>query len=399
MPAIATGRPTRGGGRRRSTTGATVTERIDRFLDAARIPTPFVVIDLDVVRAKYAALRILFPNALIFYAVKANPAADIIGALAKLGASFDLASGGEIDRCCAAGVQAHSLSFGNTVKHETEIARAHGLGIDLFAFDSIGELEKIGRAAPGARVFCRILVESKGAEWPLTRKFGCTPEMAVELLQRAKMLGVRPVGVSFHVGSQQTDPRQWRAAIASAEFIFRSSARGGLDLELLNIGGGLPAHYRSPVPPIEAYAETIERALTEHFALARPQIIVEPGRYIVGDAGVLRAEVLLVARKTRDAIERWIYLDAGRYNGLVESQGERIHYQIRTPHDGQPAGPAILAGPTCDSTDIIYERARYALPFDLAIGDLVDFLSAGAYTASYASVEFNGFAPLQTHCI
>jgi len=139
--------------------------------------------------------------------------------------------------------------------------------------------------------------------------------------------------------------------------------------------------------------------LTEHFALARPQIIVEPGRYIVGDAGVLRSEVLLVARKARDAVERWIYLDAGRYNGLAETQGERIHYQIRTPHDRRPAGPVILAGPTCDSTDIIYERARYSLPLDLAIGDPVDFLSAGAYTASYASVEFNGFAPLQTHCI
>ncbi len=120
---------------------------------------------------------------------------------------------------------------------------------------------------------------------------------------------------------------------------------------------------------------------------------------MVGDAGLLRATVLLVARKSAHARKRWVYLDAGRYNGLAETLGERIHYRLRTPRDGSDVEPAILAGPTCDSTDIIYERSGYALPIDLVIGDCVDFLSAGAYTASYASVEFNGFPPLRTYCI
>jgi ornithine decarboxylase len=128
-----------------------------------------------------------------------------------------------------------------------------------------------------------------------------------------------------------------------------------------------------------------------------PQIIVEPGRYIVGDAGVLRSHVLLVAQ-SRQAKARWVYLDVGRYNGLAEVQGERIQNRIRTAHDGQPCGPVILAGPTCDSTDIIYEQAGYELPIELNTGDFVDFVSAGAYTASYASVEFNGFSPIQTYC-
>lgn len=374
------------------------TDRIDQFLAVQHFPTPFVVIDLEIVRERYRLLGTLFPRAIVFYAVKANPAAPVIAALADLGAKFDLASEGEIMRCRESDINTDRLSFGNTIKREAEIARAHQSGISLFAFDSLAELEKLARAAPGARVFCRLLVEGKGAEWPLTRKFGCTPAMAIDLLGRARQLGLRPIGVSFHVGSQQTDPQQWCSAIAAAARIFRACSRNNLDLGFLNLGGGLPAHYRAPVPSLATYAETIEDALIKHFA-ARPEIVIEPGRYLVGDAGVLRAQVLLIARKSRRASKRWVYLDAGRYNGLPETLTERIQYRIRTPLDAMPSGPVTLAGPTCDSTDILYERAAYHLPLELDIGEYVDFLSAGAYTASYASVEFNGFAPIQTHCI
>jgi len=374
-------------------------EKIDRFLAAQRPNSPCIVIDLDIVREKYSELRALFPDASIFYAVKANPIAEVLTTLASLGAKFDLASEGEIDRCRSLGIAADRFSFGNTVKRETEIARAHRNGVNRFAFDSIAEVEKIALAAPGAQVFCRMLVGSKGAEWPLTRKFGCDADMAVDLLIHARSLGLRPEGVSFHVGSQQTDPAQWQAAIGAAAGIFHTCAGRGLNLAFLNVGGGLPARYRTPIPPLAVYAEVIEAALREHFAAARPEIFVEPGRYLVGDAGVLRAEVLLIAKKSRRAERRWVYLDAGRYNGLAETERERIHYRIRTPHDDTRRGPVVLAGPTCDSTDIIYEHAGYELPLDLAVGDKIDFLSAGAYTASYASVEFNGFAPIRTYCI
>jgi ornithine decarboxylase len=375
------------------------TGRIDHFLAEERPPSPCVVVDLDIVRARYRELAAVLPQARILYAVKANPAAAVIAALAEMGAGFDLASEGERRRCRDSGVDAPVLSFGNTIKRESDIARAHAAGIGLYAFDSLGELEKLARAAPGASVYCRLLVPGRGAQWPLTHKFGCAAEMAGELLPRARGLGLRPVGVSFHVGSQQTDPTRWRGAIADAAHVFRACARAGVDLELLNVGGGLPAHYRTPVPPLAAYAEAIEGALAEHFGSARPRLLVEPGRYLVGDAGLLRSEVLLVARKSRHAERRWVYLDAGRYNGLPETLGERIHYRLRTPGDGGPCEAVILAGPTCDSTDIIYQHADYRLPLDLAIGDPVDFLSAGAYTASYASVEFNGFEPLRTYCI
>ena len=376
-----------------------VTERTDRFLREMTPATPFIVMDLEIVRAKYRALRRLLPEATVYYAIKANPAPEIIAALAELGSNFDFASAGEIDRCLRLGVPAARCSFGNTVKREADIASAAAAGVTLFAFDSAAELEKVARLAPGARVFCRLMVTNKGAQWPLSRKFGCSCEMAIELLLQARTSGLRPAGVSFHVGSQQTEPHEWALAIAEAARVFRACAQGGLDLDLLNVGGGLPAHYRTPVPPLAVYAETIERALAANFAGARPRLLIEPGRYLVGDAGVLRSTVLLIATKSAHARRRWVYLDAGLYNGLPETVAERIHYRIRTPHDGLPGEPVTLAGPTCDSMDVIYQRADYHLPLALAIGDPIDFLSAGAYTASYASVEFNGFSPISTHCI
>jgi len=153
------------------------------------------------------------------------------------------------------------------------------------------------------------------------------------------------------------------------------------------------------VPPLTEYTEAIERALAREFGTARPRIIIEPGRYLVGDAGLLRTETLLISRKSRHELERWVYLDAGLYNGLDETLNERIHYRVRTPRDGRPCGPVILAGPTCDSTDILYRRHPYELPLDLEIGDKIDFLSAGAYTASVASVAFNGFPPIREYFV
>jgi ornithine decarboxylase len=377
----------------------TPAERLDRFLAEARPPTPCIVLDLGIVRSRYAALRLALPTAEIYYAVKANPAVEVVAALAELGASFDLASPGEIDICLGLNVPPKRLSFGNTIKRESGIAKAVTDGVGLFAFDSAAELEKLARSAPGASVFCRLLIENRGAEWPLTRKFGCDAHMATDLLVTARQLGLRPVGVSFHVGSQQTDPRAWSGAIAHAAWVFRACTHRGLDLQLLNLGGGLPAHYRARVPPLADYAETIETALSREFGAARPRLFIEPGRYLVGDAGLLRAEILLISRKSAHERERWIYLDAGLYNGLDETLDERIHYRIRTPRDGGACGPVILAGPTCDSADILYRRRPYELPLDLKIGDPVDFLSAGAYSASVAAVAFNGFPPIRSYFV
>ena len=376
-----------------------MTERIARFLAENRPETPCLVVDLDVIGEAYDLLRWHMPLARVFYAVKANPAAQIVAMLQRKGANFDVASRGEIELCIANGVSPDRLSFGNTIKKEKDIAFAHRAGLRLFAFDSVSELDKLARAAPGARVFCRILVVCAGAEWPLSRKFGCAPSMAIELLRRARDLGLDPYGVSFHVGSQQTDLGQWDGAIASAAQMFSLLAKADIDLQMVNIGGGFPAHYRGEVSGIDGYAQAVMSAITRHFGNNLPEIIIEPGRSLVGDAGIIQSEVVLIAEKGGGDDRRWVYLDVGKFNGLAETMDESIKYRIETPGRAGASAPVILAGPTCDSADILYEHTEYPLPLGLEIGDKVEILSTGAYTASYASVGFNGFSPIRTYCI
>jgi ornithine decarboxylase len=195
------------------------------------------------------------------------------------------------------------------------------------------------------------------------------------------------------------DLTQWDGAIGRAAQMFSVLAQSDINLRMVNIGGGFPAHYRSEVQPVERYAAAVMAAITRHFGNDLPEIIVEPGRSIVGDAGVIQSEVVLISRKSYGDERRWVYLDIGKFNGLAETADESIKYRIRTPADGGAIGPAVIAGPTCDSADILYDKADYRLPLDLKVGDKVEILSAGAYTTTYSSVGFNGFAPLKTYCI
>lgn len=376
-----------------------MTAKLRRFLADERPATPCLVVDLDVVAESYATLRRTLPEADVFYAVKANPERAVVERLRDLGSNFDAATIQEIRQVLGAGVEPARISFGNTIKKLDHIAEARAGGIDLFAFDSEAELGKLARAAPGARVFCRIVMSGAGADWPLGRKFGCEPDMARDLMCRAADAGLVPYGLSFHVGSQQRDPGQWDVALGAVAALFRALEGRGVSLEMVNIGGGFPAHYRAEVPTAEAYAAAVRAALTRHFGERRPRVIIEPGRSLVGDAGVLQSEVLLISHKGYDDPIRWVYLDVGKFGGLIETMGEAIRYHVTTPHDGGPTGPVILAGPTCDEMDVMYQHSGYQLPLDLRIGDRVEFLSTGAYTASYSSVCFNGIPPLAVHCI
>jgi ornithine decarboxylase len=375
-----------------------MTRKIARFLADQEPATPCLVVDLDVVASSYRKLRMAMPDAVIYYAVKANPAREILEVLAHLGSSFDTASLNEIDMVLAAGGAADRISFGNTIKKTSDIAGAYARGVRLFAFDSQAELEKIAVAAPGSRVFCRILTSGEGAEWPLSRKFGCEPAMALELLRLAKNLDVIPWGISFHVGSQQRDPQQWDRAIAEAARLFRDLEQDGVELGMLNIGGGFPARYRKDVPTLCRYGACIRRSILKHFGNRVPDVIVEPGRQMVGNAGIIQTEVVLIAKKSANDPRRWVFLDIGKFGGLAETEGEAIQYPIKSPRRGR-GERVILAGPTCDSADVLYERANYRLPVDLSIGDRLQIRSAGAYTSTYASVAFNGFEPLRCYCI
>jgi len=361
--------------------------------------TPFLILDSEVAANQFDRLTRAFENTKIFYAVKANPEPQIIRRLVASGSSFDVASPAEIDLCLSEGAAPGQLSYGNTIKKARDIRHAYQRGVRLFVFDSEAELHKIAENAPGAEVFCRLLASSAGAQWPLSRKFGCSPEMAEALLIKARDLGLKPIGVSFHVGSQQLDPSRWDPSIADAAQVFRHARAYGIRLEMLNCGGGFPADYSEPVKPIEDYADAILQSVTTHFGTDAPGLAIEPGRYIAAEAGVLRAEVVLVSNKSYQDDVRWVYLDIGRFGGLAETEGEAIRYRIVTTKDDQPMGPVRIAGPTCDSVDILYQSTEYRLPLDLKPGDQVDILATGAYTTTYSSVGFNGFAPLATFCI
>ncbi len=376
-----------------------MTARIREFLKNRRDEGPCLVLDLEVVRENYTAFAKSLPDTKVFYAVKANPAPEILKLLASLGSCFDVASLGEIDMAFAAGAAADRISYGNPIKKESEIAEAYRRGIRMFAADCEGEIEKIARAAPGSRVICRIHCDGTGAEWPLSRKFGCEPDYAVDILEMAHRLGLVAYGISFHVGSQQHNVEAWDRALASAASVFKACAERGIGLAMVNLGGGFPARYLRKTPKLESYGKAIFRALRKHFGNAIPETIIEPGRGMVGNAGVIEAEVVLIAKRNREDDLRWVYLDIGKFHGLAETIDEAIRYPIKTTKDRDETAPCVIAGPTCDSVDVLYQKNPYPLPVSLAIGDKVLIEAAGAYTTTYSSVGFNGYPPLRQYVI
>lgn len=367
--------------------------RAERFVLAHQFDRPTLVIDTEVVERNFAALAQGLGRAHIHYAVKANPAPEILSTLVESGSHFDAASRAEIEMCLAAGAQPNQISFGNTVKRVSDIAWAHGIGIDLFAVDAEEELVKIARNAPGTQIYIRLLVLSTEADWPLSRKFGCTPDMALELMVRARMLGLRPVGLSFHVGSQTRRASMWAPVLDEVAKVWHAAQGAGFALDLLNIGGGFPAYYGQKVQAPSAYAAEVVGLVRARFGEV-PRLMAEPGRGMVASAGAISAEVLLVSRKSENDLHRWVYLDIGKFSGLAETMDEAIRYQFVTDKDFEPTGPCILAGPSCDSADVLYEKQPVQLPLGLCAGDRIVIRNCGAYTSTYASIGFNGFPPL-----
>lgn len=367
--------------------------RAEVFAQAHRFERPTVILDLDQVSRNFAALQAGLGDAHIHYAVKANPERAIIERLVSLGCHFDAASRGEIELCLSQGARPETISFGNTVKRASDIAFAYDAGVRLFAADAEEELEKIALNAPGAEVYIRLIVEASEADWPLSRKFGCSRDMALELLETASVLGLKPVGFSFHVGSQTRKSSMWAATLDQIAAIWDAAQAAGHGLTLLNIGGGFPAFYGEAIEGPEEYARGVMHEVRARFGDV-PRVMAEPGRGMVANAGVIAAEVLLVSRKSANDLHRWVYLDIGKFSGLAETIDEAIRYQFVTPRDGDPMGPCIMAGPSCDSADVLYEKRPVNLPLTLKSGDKIIIRNTGAYTTSYASVGFNGFPPL-----
>ena len=343
--------------------------------------TPALVINQRLIREKYEEFRSHFKEARIYYALKANPHPGIAQLLQGLGCEFEISSQGELELLVKLGVPTDRIISGNPVKEPVFVEQANVNGINLFAFDSYAEIEKLAEYAPGSGVIVRLSVPNDGSEWPLSKKFGVEPEDAAELLRQANIRGLKPLGVTFHVGSQCTRASTWAKAVEKSRIVWDLAADKGIELRLLNVGGGFPVEYLKPVPCVAEIASTIQ----ESVAMAFPggiDLAIAPGRALVGEAGVLAATV--IAKAVRDS-KPWFYLDVGVFNGLMEAVGG-IRYRMLTTRNG-PTIPCVLAGPSCDSFDVISTEAE--LP-DLEVGDRVYIMSAGAYTTSYAS-HFDGF--------
>jgi ornithine decarboxylase len=355
-------------------------------------PTPSLVCDLETVRARYARLTAALPGVACFYAVKCNPSPELLETFTGLGSGFEVASWAELQLLQDLGVDPREVLYSNTVKPASHVAASFAAGLWRYAFDSEGELYKLAQHAPGSAVYVRLRVDDSTSLFPLSRKFGAEAQEARALLLLARNLGLRPYGVTFHVGSQCTTTTAWRQAIAAVGRLLGTLSGDGITLEMLNLGGGFPARYVEGVPSIDQIAHTIESALHELLPYRPGLLAVEPGRFLVAESAVLVGGVL--GREVR-AGENWAYLDVGAYNGLMETQQtvNQWRYPLwssRQDHATADQVPFTVTGPSCDSSDTTFFGVY--LPATLDAGDRLYIGSAGAYTLSYAS-SFNGFPP------
>lgn len=374
-----------------SATPAAWPQRLDPVeLDLVDDPSPFLAMDLATVRARSRALTAAFQGRVALrYAVKCNSAPAVLAAVHASGAGFEIASAPELDLAVAAGAQARDLVYSNPVKPAAHVARAAAAGVRTFVVDGPAEVEKIATVAPGSAVLVRLAVGDGSSAFPLSAKFGLPPAEAPALLAAARARGLRPVGLTFHVGSQCTRAEAWADAVATCAPAFAAALAQGDPLTVLDLGGGFPARYGAgPVPtPEEIAAHAL--AAVDRLPGPPPALLAEPGRGLVAEAGVLATTVIGVEHR---GDRRWVFLDVGAYNGLMEAAqtAGRWPFPLRTSREGGPLGACTVTGPSCDSSDTVLVDA--ALPLDLRLGDRVYIGCAGAYTTVYAAA-FNGFAP------
>ncbi|MFN3396778.1 MAG: type III PLP-dependent enzyme [Thermodesulfovibrionales bacterium] len=357
-------------------------DKVLNFIAITDEPSPYLLIDKDVVKEKVESIGKNIKNSKVFYAVKANPDRDVLAYLNNLGIGFEIASEGELRILSDLGVEPERIITSNPVKTLVFLEQAVSYGIRYYAFDSIAEVDKLSRYAPDRNVYVRLTVPNEGSEWPLSKKFGVELDEALNLLIYAKERGLNPVGITFHVGSQCNNAYNWNTAIKKTKDLWEMAAGKGISLSMINIGGGYPIRYTKDVITIESIGKRISRLISEEFP-SDIDVFIEPGRAVIGDAGVF---VTSVIGKARRADEDWIYIDVGVFNGLMESIGG-IKYSYVVGSRNEPKRWTI-AGPSCDSFDVIDKEVLLPEP---EVGNRLLILAAGAYTISYAS-EFNGFS-------
>lgn len=369
-------------------TETTLMDRVLNWIAFHDDEPPYLLIDRETLKEKISLIGKGIKNSKVFYAVKANPDIEVLRFLNNFNIGFEIASEGELAILKQLNVEPERIITSNPVKTFKFLKEAVDYGIDYYAFDSRAEVEKLAKYAPNKKVYVRLSVPNEGSEWPLSKKFGVEMEEAVELLIYAKQKGLDPVGITFHVGSQCSNVYNWHTAIDKARQVKELAEKAGIKIRMLNIGGGYPIEYTRKVPSIETIESKISCLLEQYFPDI--EIFIEPGRAVVGDAGVFVARIIGKAQRGN---EHWLYIDVGVFNGLMESIGG-IKYQYIVGSRGEEKEWTI-AGPSCDSFDVIDRGVVLPEP---DVGSLILILSAGAYTISYAS-EFNGFSIPKTFLI
>jgi len=356
-------------------------ERVQQVLAQHGYSKPVLIVDSAIVREKVRRFAQAMPRVQQHFAVKSNPDPRVLKTLIEEGAGFEIASIAELDILLGLGVKAQEIYYSNPIKSRAYLEYAAAKGVEWYVLDSVEELRKIHSVKPDAKTYLRLDTPNIGSDWPLAGKFGAHQAQISEIIKEAAQIGADLAGVTFHVGSQCRNPENWRVGLEKSRAVFDEMLAAGLKPRLLNIGGGYPVRHVKPIPSIEVIAEVVNAGL-EMFP-AEVRVMAEPGRFLVSDAGWFVCRVTGTAtRGTR----RWMYWDAGVFGGVIEPT-DGLKYKLRT-HKTGPDIEWSVAGPTCDSVDIIMKKQD--LPCDLEEGDFIYIKNAGAYTTAYAS-NFNGF--------
>lgn len=350
-----------------------------------KYPTPSLLFDLNRISENYRRIKKSINGVEVFYAMKANDHPTILKLLIQEGSSFEISSINELKTLLKLKIPVKRIICFNSIKSPEFLSAMHKYGVDIMAFDSIEEINKITKYAPKGKVVIRIVVSNEGSDWPLTKKFGVDPAEALPLLKYARKKGLDPIGITFHVGSQCLNKKNWISALYSCNEIWKEAENHDIYLSFLSLGGGLPIKHLKQISSIEDIGSVINNAVEHNFKSTKTElrISIEPGRGLVGDAAIM---VSSVVGKAKRGNEDWIYIDVGVFNGLMETI-ENFTYEIKTANGGKKK-TVTIGGPSCDCVDIPFKNVP--LP-DVKTGERIYIINAGAYTNVYAS-SFNGFS-------
>ncbi len=349
--------------------------------------TPYLEIDLDKVKEAYGKLQKHLDGIEIYYAMKCNPNPEIMKTILECGGQFEISSANELMKAVKVGADPKNILFSNPVKPINDIKVAHKAGVEYFAFDSSSEADKLARFAPGAKVYVRISIPVRKSAVASEGKFGVSIEQARDLMKYAKKIGLEPYGISFHVGSQMLDIKSWEYAIRHSAKLMNMLAKDRISLKFLDIGGGFPACYDDVRRDnLDRIGNAIQKTLNKYIP-KDIRVVAEPGRYMVADSGTMVSTVIGVADRLG---RKWLHLDVGANNGLMESvqTANNLAFPVSDSKRSDEKDIYALTGPTCDSQDTIL----YDVPIssNIEVGDKVLIHCAGAYSTAFTE-NFNGF--------